>query len=79
MLYLLRDPALVVRSDDTWPYLTGDWSKEFGVEPIPFDCFLFASRIMVAKDSEVHTSPSVEDLIVAVAGVDEIAVGGYVQ
>jgi fatty acid synthase subunit alpha, fungi type len=24
-------------SDDTWPYLTGDWSKQFGVEPMPFD------------------------------------------
>jgi len=47
-------------SDDTWPYLTGDWSKEFGVEPMPFNGFLFASRIMVAK--EVHTSPSIKDL-----------------
>ena len=56
-------------SDDTWPYLTGDWSKEFGVEPMPFDGFLFASRVMVAK--EVHTSPSVKDLMVAAAGVDD--------
>jgi fatty acid synthase subunit alpha len=55
-------------SDDTWPYLTGDWSKQFGVEPMPFDGFLFASRVMVAK--EAHTSPSVKDLIVAAAGVD---------
>ena len=56
-------------SDDTWPYLTGDWSKEFGVEPMPFNGFLFASRIMVAK--EVHTSPSIKDLMVAAAGVDD--------
>ncbi len=56
-------------SDDTWPYLTGDWSKQFGVEPMPFDGFLFASRVMVAK--EAHTSPSVKDLIVAAAGVDD--------
>jgi fatty acid synthase subunit alpha len=56
-------------SDDTWPYLCGDWSKEFGVEPMPFDGFLFASRVMVAK--EAHTSPSVKDLIVAASGVDD--------
>jgi fatty acid synthase subunit alpha len=55
--------------DDTWPYLTGDWSKQFGVEPMPFDGFLFGSRVMVAK--EAHTSPSVKDLIVAAAGVDD--------
>jgi len=41
-------------SDDTWPYLTGDWSKEFGVEPMPFDGFLFASRVMVAKEVTPH-------------------------
>ena len=52
--------------DDTWPYLTGDWSKPFGVEPMPFDGFLFRSCVM-----EAHTSPSVMDLIVAVAGVDD--------
>jgi enoyl reductase-like protein len=56
-------------SDDTFPYLSGDWSKQFGVEPMPFDGFLFASRVMVAK--EAHTSPSVKDLIVAAAGVDD--------
>ena len=26
-------------SEDTWPYLCGDWLKEFGVEPMPFDGF----------------------------------------
>jgi fatty acid synthase subunit alpha len=36
---------------------------------MPFDGFLFASRVMVAK--EAHTSPSVKDLIVAAAGVDD--------
>jgi len=24
-------------SDDTFPYLSGDWSTQFGVEPMPFD------------------------------------------
>jgi fatty acid synthase subunit alpha len=59
-------------ADDVWPYLSGDWSVErFGVQPMPFDGFLFASRVMVAK--EAHTSPSVKDLIVAAQGVDDAA------
>ncbi|TFK33214.1 fatty acid synthase [Crucibulum laeve] len=57
-------------ADDVWPYLTGDWSiNDFGLQPMPFDGFLFASRVMVAK--EAHTSSSVKDLIVAAAGVDD--------
>ena len=57
---------------DVWPYLTGDWSVErFGLQPMPFDGFLFASRVMVAK--EAHTSSSVKDLIVAAPGVDDVA------
>jgi fatty acid synthase subunit alpha, fungi type len=56
-------------SEDTWPYLFRDWSKEFGVESIPFDVFLFGSRVIVAK--EAHTSSSVKDLIVAAAGADD--------
>ncbi|EIW51495.1 uncharacterized protein TRAVEDRAFT_41081 [Trametes versicolor FP-101664 SS1] len=57
-------------ADDVWPYLTGDWSVEaFGAQPMPFDGFLFASRVMVAK--EAHTSSSVKDLIVAASGVDD--------
>ncbi|KAF7965824.1 hypothetical protein HWV62_41719, partial [Athelia sp. TMB] len=57
-------------AEDVWPYLTGDWSVTgYGVQPMPFDGFLFASRVMVAK--EAHTSSSVKDLIVAAAGVDD--------
>ena len=57
-------------TDDVWPYLTGDWSKDmFGVQRMPFDGFLFASRVMVAK--EAHTSSSVKDLIVAASGVPD--------
>jgi fatty acid synthase subunit alpha len=56
-------------ADDAWPYLTGEWSENFGVQPMPFDGFLFASRMMVAK--EAHTSPSVKDLIVAASGVED--------
>lgn len=58
-------------ADDIWPYLTGDWSLKYGVQPMPFDGFLFASRVMVAK--EAHTSSSVKDLIVAAPGVDDAA------
>ncbi|KAH7884386.1 hypothetical protein F5I97DRAFT_1968464 [Phlebopus sp. FC_14] len=57
-------------ADDLWPYLTGDWSKEmYNAQPMPFDGFLFASRVMVAK--EAHTSSSVKDLIVTASGVDD--------
>ncbi|KAF9643911.1 hypothetical protein BDM02DRAFT_3132104 [Thelephora ganbajun] len=54
-------------SEDLWPYLTGDWFVEYGVQPMPFNGFLFASRVMIAK--EAHTSSSVKDLIVAAPGV----------
>jgi fatty acid synthase subunit alpha, fungi type len=36
---------------------------------MPYDGFLFASRVMVAK--EAHTSSSVKDLIVAASGVND--------
>jgi fatty acid synthase subunit beta len=57
--------------EDVWPYLTGEWSTQYDVQPMLFDGFLFASRVMVAK--EAHTSSSVKDLIVAAAGVDDKA------
>jgi enoyl reductase-like protein len=64
-------------ADDVWEYLTGDWSVErFGVQPMAFDGFLFASRVMVAK--EAHTSSSVKDLIVAAAGVEDGAWEGII-
>ncbi|KAI0342734.1 fatty acid synthase [Trametopsis cervina] len=56
-------------ADDIWPYLTGEWSVQYGSQPMPFDGFLFASRVMVAK--EAHTSSSVKDLIVAAKGVPD--------
>jgi fatty acid synthase subunit alpha, fungi type len=36
---------------------------------MPFDGFLFASRVMVVK--EAHTSSSVKDLIVVTSGIDD--------
>ncbi|KAF7312560.1 Fatty acid synthase subunit alpha [Mycena indigotica] len=56
-------------AEDVWPYLTGEWAVKYEVQPMPFDGFLFASRVMVAK--EAHTSSSVKDLIVAASGVDD--------
>ncbi|CUA75193.1 fatty acid synthase subunit beta, fungi type [Rhizoctonia solani] len=56
-------------SEDVWPYMSGEWSAQFGAQPMPFDGVLFASRVMVAK--EAHTSKSVKDLVVAAPGVDD--------
>ncbi|EPS98651.1 hypothetical protein FOMPIDRAFT_1051297 [Fomitopsis schrenkii] len=37
-------------ADDVWPYLTGDWSVErFGMQPMPFDGFPFASPSQEAR------------------------------
>jgi fatty acid synthase subunit alpha, fungi type len=63
-------------AEDVWPYLTCDWAVEgYSVEYMPFEGFLFASRVMVVK--EARTSPSVKDLIVAMSGVDDAQWGTY--
>ena len=39
-------------ADDVWEYLTGNWSAERfgpGVQPMPFDGFLFASHVVVSS------------------------------
>ncbi|KIM77058.1 hypothetical protein PILCRDRAFT_796648, partial [Piloderma croceum F 1598] len=57
-------------AEDIWRYLTGDWAVQgYGVQPMPIDGFLFASRAMVVN--EALTSSSVKDLIVAALGVDD--------
>ncbi|GAA6028639.1 hypothetical protein JCM8097_007324 [Rhodosporidiobolus ruineniae] len=57
-------------AEGCYPYLTGEWSeKQYGVARMPFDGFLFASWVMVAK--EAHTSESVKQLIVDAPGVDD--------
>ena len=57
-------------ADDVWLYMAGDWAIEsYGVQPMPFDGVLFASRVIVAK--EAHASSSVKDLIIAASGVDD--------
>lgn len=56
--------------EDMWPYLTGQWSVAmYQAQAMPFDGFLLASRVMVAR--EAHTSSSVKDLIVKASGVED--------
>ncbi|KAJ1743145.1 fatty acid synthase alpha subunit Lsd1 [Coemansia sp. RSA 1086] len=51
----------------SWPYITGDWSIEFGCAPMPFDGILLGSRVMIAK--EAATSLAAKKLIKAAPGV----------
>lgn len=56
-------------AEDTYPYLTGTWSREFNYPEMPFDGFLFGSRVMAAK--EALTSEDAKKLIVSCSGVQD--------
>ncbi|VEU23428.1 DEKNAAC104691 [Brettanomyces naardenensis] len=56
-------------AEDTYPYLTGSWSKQFNYPEMPFDGVLFGSRVMIAK--EAHTSPAAKEAIAACPGVPD--------
>ncbi|KAH7327940.1 fatty acid synthase beta subunit dehydratase [Stachybotrys elegans] len=56
-------------AEDTYPYLTGEWSKKYGYPPMPYDGCLFGSRMMVAK--EAHTSKSAKQAIVDAPGLGD--------
>ncbi|KAL8824962.1 MAG: hypothetical protein Q9191_004700 [Dirinaria sp. TL-2023a] len=56
-------------SQDTYPYLTGQWSSRFGYPPMPYDGCLFGSRMMTAK--EAHTSKNAKRAIAEAEGVDD--------
>lgn len=56
-------------AEDTYPYITGEWSKKFGYPPMPYDGCLFGSRMMVAK--EAHTSKDAKKAIVDAEGVED--------
>lgn len=56
-------------AEDVWPYICGDWSTKFGLQPMPFDGVLYGSRVMVAKEAD--TAPQVKKLIVEAPGVDD--------
>ncbi|KAJ2851647.1 fatty acid synthase alpha subunit Lsd1 [Coemansia brasiliensis] len=51
------------------PYITGEWSKQFGRAPMPFDGILLGSRVMIAK--EAGTSLAAKELIKAAPGVND--------
>ncbi|KAF7918438.1 uncharacterized protein EAE98_009681 [Botrytis deweyae] len=58
-------------AEDTYPYLTGEWSKNYGYPPMPFDGCLFGSRVMTAK--EAKTSINAKKAITEAEGLDDAA------
>ncbi|KAI2615656.1 hypothetical protein GGR54DRAFT_612239 [Hypoxylon sp. NC1633] len=56
-------------AEDTYPYLTGEWSKKYGYPPMPYDGCLFGSRMMVAK--EAHTSKDAKQAIIDAEGLGD--------
>ncbi|KAL2836218.1 acyl transferase domain-containing protein [Aspergillus pseudoustus] len=56
-------------SEDTYPYLSGNWSSQYGYPPMPFDGTLFGSRMMTAR--EAHTSKNAKQAIVDAPGLDD--------
>lgn len=56
-------------SEDTYPYLSGEWAKKYGYPAMPFDGCMFGSRMMVAK--EAHTSKNAKQAIVDAEGLED--------
>ncbi|KAJ2688668.1 fatty acid synthase alpha subunit Lsd1 [Coemansia spiralis] len=56
-------------ADGSLPYITGDWSAEFGRAPMPFDGILLGTRVMAAK--EAGTAQAAKELIVAAPGLSD--------
>ncbi|KAB2838423.1 DUF1729 domain-containing protein, partial [bacterium] len=52
---------------DALPYMTGEWSREFGMPAMPFDAVLVASRVMASQ--EALTSPEAKALIAQAPGI----------
>ncbi|QNH96260.1 type I polyketide synthase [Corynebacterium anserum] len=57
-------------------YISGSWSREFGVAPMPVDAVLIGTAAMTAK--EAKTSEGVKDLLVQTAGVPDEENDGWV-
>ncbi|PYH87635.1 beta subunit of fatty acid synthase [Aspergillus ellipticus CBS 707.79] len=55
--------------DDTYPYLSGQWSVARGYPAMPFDGILLGSRMMLCR--EAHTSPEVKQLLANTPGVPD--------
>lgn len=54
---------------DSYPYLTGEWSCQYGYARMPVDGILLGSRMMVAK--EAHTCPEAKELICHACGAND--------
>ena len=56
-------------ADDSYPYMSGEWSVEYDYPAMPCDGILLGSRVMVAK--EARTSPAAKQAIVDAIGVTD--------
>ena len=56
-------------ADDSYPYLSGEWSLQYGYPAMPIDGILLGSRVMVAK--EARTSPAAKQAVVDAVGVSD--------
>lgn len=56
-------------ADDSYPYLSGEWSTKFNYPPMPYDGVLFGSRVMTAL--EAHTSLAAKQAIADTTGVPD--------
>ena len=54
-------------AENSYPYLSRDWSREFCYPKMPFNAIILGSRMMVAK--EAHTSIQAKNAIVEAKGV----------
>ena len=60
---ILTSPSLALVTARVWPCITGEWTLEYSVQPMPFDGVLFGSWAVVAGGG-AHTGGSVKQLLV---------------
>ena len=56
-------------AEDTYPYITGEWSEDLDLPLMPFDGVLLGSRMMIAK--EAHLSTAAKKLIALAEGTTD--------
>ena len=54
---------------ESYPYISGSWSRRFNLPDMPFDGCLFGSRMMIAK--EAHTSKAAKKVIAHAEGLED--------
>ena len=54
---------------ESYPYISGSWSRRFDMPDMPFDGCLFGSRMMIAK--EAHTSKAAKRVIAHAEGLED--------